>query len=96
MQEILGHFQEWLENSEESLENFSSEREMKDLIFCVEKASFLDDKDYAEENCQKHADEGWTASTYFRSQSSIQTHDDGKRYAHGSQHRYVDAPKEEG
>ena len=29
MQEILGYFQEWLENSEESLENFTREREMK-------------------------------------------------------------------
>jgi len=29
VQEILGYFQEWLENSEESLENFTSEREIK-------------------------------------------------------------------
>ena len=33
MQEVLGCFQEWLENSEESLENFTSEREMKDKEF---------------------------------------------------------------
>jgi len=29
VQEILGYFQEWLENSEESLENFTSEKEIK-------------------------------------------------------------------
>jgi len=28
VQEVLGYFQEWLENSEESLENFTSEKEM--------------------------------------------------------------------
>jgi len=32
VQEILGHFQEWLENSEESLENFTSEREMREQL----------------------------------------------------------------
>lgn len=65
-------------------------REQKDLVFCVEEADYLKDKEYAEAHCQNHADEGWTASTYFRSQNSIRKHDDGKRYAHGMQFRYVE------
>jgi hypothetical protein len=32
VQEILGYFQEWLENSEESLENFTSEKEMREQL----------------------------------------------------------------
>ena len=32
MQEILGYFQEWLENSEESLENITSEKEMREQL----------------------------------------------------------------
>jgi len=32
VQEILGHFQEWLENSEEPMENFTSEREMREQL----------------------------------------------------------------
>ena len=33
MQEVLGYFQEWLENSEEPMENFTSEKEMKNKEF---------------------------------------------------------------
>jgi len=32
MQEVLGYFQEWLENSEESLENFSNKKEMREQL----------------------------------------------------------------
>lgn len=68
--------------------------ESKELIFPVD--GWFHAKDFAEENCQKFAEDGWTASTYFRSQSSIQLHDDGKHYAHGTQFRYVNKKDQDG
>ena len=38
MQEILGYFQEWLENSEESMENFTSEKEIIMIPFVPSEA----------------------------------------------------------
>lgn len=48
-------------------------------------------KDYAEQNAEKFADNGWIASRYFRSQSSIRQSEDKTHYeAHGTQSRFVE------
>jgi len=67
-------------------------KEQKPLIFPVYNNG---SKDFAEKVCQAHTDDGWTASTYFRSQNSIRRIEGTDKYeAHGTQYRFV-KPKEE-
>ncbi len=63
-------------------------KESKELVFLV--SGYIEGKDEAERCCQDYADEGWTASGYFRSQNSLIKHADGEYYAHGTQYRFVD------
>jgi hypothetical protein len=69
------------------LDKVGLKKETKPLVFPV--PSFMSGKDYAKENCQKFADEGWTADGYYNSQGSLKKVDEEKYEAHGSQHRYV-------
>ena len=71
------------------LENVGKTLETKNLIFPVPDSYKA--KDFARDNAQSFADDGWIADTYFSSQNSIQRHDDEKYYAHGTQRRYVEA-----
>lgn len=66
------------------------QKEQKELIFPVKGYSAHNE---AEEKCQSFADEGWTASNYFRSQKSFFSENiDGKEqyFARTSQYRYVE------
>lgn len=65
-------------------------REQKELIFEIPNGTkFFRHKDYAKKNCQEHAEEGWKARGYYKSQSSIQKKND-KYYAVDLQYRYVE------
>jgi len=74
-----------------SLDKVGKVKEGKSLNFVVKTKG--DRKEYAEQNAQSHADEGWTASTYFGSQLSFSSID-GITFAHGCQYRYVEVNNE--
>jgi hypothetical protein len=75
------------EFSVRGLDKVGKKIEQKPLVFEV--PDRWGAKDWAQANAHKFAEEGWTASTYFASQSSIRYEGD-KTIAHGTQFRYVE------
>lgn len=72
-----------------NLDQVGLKREDKPLVFPVK--DFVGGADQAAKICQAYTDDGWTASTYFRSQNSIRKipGTDKNYEAHGTQYRYV-------
>lgn len=74
------------------LERVGKKREQKPLSFVIPTdVNYMKKKEYAKEHAQSFADLGWTASTYFDSQSSFSGGFRGEvEMAHTTQYRWVD------
>lgn len=59
-------------------------KESKPLVFPIPETEKWNEKTWAAENAQSFAETGWTADTYFNSQSSVR-----KGMAHTHQYRFV-------
>jgi hypothetical protein len=91
----LGECEAQVELNKEGMENFSKTKIIEDLVFRIpEDVSSYNQKEWARENAQKFATNGFTASIAFNSQGSFFKDKNEQRYARTSQVKWVENEQE--
>lgn len=88
-----------LEFEVSGLQNVGKIKLSKPLAFPLETTSYNEVREEAMKRAQFFVDggvgSGWIADTYFGNKDSFVKHEDGKTWAHGMQHKYVEVKDEE-